>query len=218
MTDLVQLMASLIDSSGKILVEGVMDSVKPVTPEEEALYDSIDFDVNEYKEENKILTGKLLHNDKMSVLMHRWRYPTLSLHGIEGAFSGPGAKTVIPSRVIGKFSLRLVPDQDPNEIERLVKKYLEAKFATLNSPNKLEVRMIHGAKAWLSSPDHPNFEAAAAATEKIYGKKPNYTREGGKHRNCDVFASIEPNNRSSRAIFSDNNRHAIFVNQQVVSH
>lgn len=38
--------------------------------------------------------------------MHRWRYPTLSLHGIEGAFDGAGSKTVIPRRVVGKFSLR----------------------------------------------------------------------------------------------------------------
>jgi acetylornithine deacetylase/succinyl-diaminopimelate desuccinylase-like protein len=52
--------------------------------------------------------------------MHRWRYPSLSLHGIEGAFSGTGAKTVIPASVKGKFSLRLVPDQDSEEIKKLV--------------------------------------------------------------------------------------------------
>jgi acetylornithine deacetylase/succinyl-diaminopimelate desuccinylase-like protein len=39
--------------------------------------------------------------------------------------------------------------------------------------------MIHGAKAWLSSPDHPNYIAAAAAIERVYGCKPDYTREGG---------------------------------------
>jgi acetylornithine deacetylase/succinyl-diaminopimelate desuccinylase-like protein len=39
--------------------------------------------------------------------------------------------------------------------------------------------MIHGAKPWLSSPDHPNYKAAAAAIERVYGCKPDYTREGG---------------------------------------
>jgi acetylornithine deacetylase/succinyl-diaminopimelate desuccinylase-like protein len=39
--------------------------------------------------------------------------------------------------------------------------------------------MIHGAKAWLSDPNHPNYEAAAKAIERVYGSKPDYTREGG---------------------------------------
>ena len=179
MTDLVQLMSSLVDSSGKILVKGVMDDVKPVTPEEEALYEALEFDLDEYKQENRISSGKLLHDDKKALLMARWRYPTLSLHGIEGAFAGAGAKTVIPSKVIGKFSLRLVPDQDPDRIAKVVKEHLEAEFAKLGSPNEMQVNLIHGAKAWLSSPKHPNYEAAATATEKVYGVTPDYTREGG---------------------------------------
>lgn len=130
MTDLVRLLASLVDSQGTILVDGVMDDVKPVTPDEEALYETIEFNLEEYKEENKVksISNKLLHDTKTSLLMARWRFPTLSLHGIEGAFSGGGAKTVIPAKVVGKFSLRLVPDQDPSQIERVVKEHLEKEF------------------------------------------------------------------------------------------
>lgn len=43
----------------------------------------------------------------------------------------------------------------------------------------MKVELYHGAKAWLSSPNHPNYEAAARAIEKVYGAKPDYTREGG---------------------------------------
>ena len=39
--------------------------------------------------------------------------------------------------------------------------------------------MTNGAKAWLSDPKHPNYEAAAKAIEKVYGVSPDYTREGG---------------------------------------
>mmetsp|Transcript_12211 Transcript_12211/g.29096 ORF Transcript_12211/g.29096 Transcript_12211/m.29096 type:complete len:513 (+) Transcript_12211:77-1615(+) len=181
MTDLVRLMGTLVDTNGKILVDGVMDSVKPLTPEEEALYESIEFDIESYKEENKVksVSDKLLYDNKKDLLMHRWRYPTLSLHGIEGAFSGKGAKTVIPAGVKGKFSLRLVPDQDPKHIEKCVTTHLETEFAKLQSPNKLEIEMIHGAVAWLSDPKHPNYQAAARAIEKVYGSGPDYTREGG---------------------------------------
>ena len=45
--------------------------------------------------------GRLMHGqDKVKTLMARWRYPSLSLHGIQGAFADPGAKTVIPRKVI----------------------------------------------------------------------------------------------------------------------
>jgi nonspecific dipeptidase len=88
MTDLVQLMSSLVDSSGKILVPGILDDVAPVTAEEEALYDDIDFDCESYKKENKILSNKLMHENKKDLLMARWRFPTLSLHGIEVCNTG----------------------------------------------------------------------------------------------------------------------------------
>lgn len=52
--------------------------------------------------------------------MHLWRYPSLSIHGVEGAFDKPGAKTVIPGRVTGKFSIRLVPHMNLPVVERQV--------------------------------------------------------------------------------------------------
>jgi acetylornithine deacetylase/succinyl-diaminopimelate desuccinylase-like protein len=52
--------------------------------------------------------------------MHRWRHPSLSLHGIEGAFAEPGSKTVIPKTVIGKFSIRIVPNMEPSVVEKKV--------------------------------------------------------------------------------------------------
>jgi len=111
--------------------------------------------------------------------MHRWRFPSLSLHGIEGAFSGVGAKTVIPGKVIGKFSIRLVPDQDPEEIKELVTKYINQEFSKLGSKNAIKVESLHGAKAWLSDPNHPNYLAGKKAVEKVWKKTPLYTREGG---------------------------------------
>lgn len=131
MTDLVHLMASLVEpGTGKILIDGIMDGVAPVTDKERALYDAIEFDIEEYKDDCKVksVSNKLLNDDKTSLLMGRWRYPSLSLHGIEGAFSNTGAKTVIPSEVVGKFSIRLVPDQDPESIGKLTKDYLEKVF------------------------------------------------------------------------------------------
>jgi len=131
MTDLVHLMASLIEpGTGKILIDGIMDDVAPVTDEERKMYETIEFDLEEYMDDCKVksVSNKLLNDDKTSLLMGRWRFPSLSLHGIEGAFSDTGAKTVIPAKAIGKFSIRLVPGQAPEKIAKLTEAYLTKVF------------------------------------------------------------------------------------------
>ncbi|XP_064635437.1 cytosolic non-specific dipeptidase-like [Lineus longissimus] len=175
--DLIALMGSLVDSKGKILVPGVYDSVKELSEAEAKLYEVIDFDMEDYRKD--IGAPKLIHDKKEHVLQHRWRYPSLSLHGIEGAFSDVGAKTVIPKKVNGKFSVRIVPDQNPAEIERLVKQHLEKVFKERGSPNKLHVEMGHGGKPWVSDFDHPHYLAGRRAVKTVFGVDPDLTREGG---------------------------------------
>ena len=68
-----------------------------------------------------------MHDDGVNTLMGRMRFPSLSIHGIEGAFSAAGSKTVIPAKVSGKFSLRLVPNLTPQNVEPLVRKFLEVR-------------------------------------------------------------------------------------------
>jgi Cys-Gly metallodipeptidase DUG1 len=99
---------------------------------------------------------------------------------VEGAFSGPGAKTVIPAKVIGKFSIRTVPDMDIDETNRCVFKHVEEKFAKLKSKNTLRVYAQHTGKWWVASPKHWNFNAAAKAIEHVWGVEPDFTREGGR--------------------------------------
>lgn len=111
--------------------------------------------------------------------MHRWRNPSLSIHGIEGAFSEFGAKTVIPGKVIGKFSIRIVPNQTPEKVEKTVVDYLEKKWRERGSTNKMKAYMYHGGKPWVSDPKHKNYVAAEKASEYVYKVKPDLTREGG---------------------------------------
>lgn len=178
MIDLAHLFSKLVDTQGNILIPGVLESVRKLTEQENDNYKAIDFDPEIFRKE-VVGANKLIKSDKTACLQHRWRFPSLSIHGVEGAFSGSGSKTVIPKKVIGKFSLRLVPDQDPEEIEKLVRDYLEKEFVKLDSGNSLKVNLHHGAKAWLSSTDHPNYQAAAKAIKSVYGVEPDFTREGG---------------------------------------
>lgn len=177
MTDLIHLMSKLTDEKGNILIPGVWDHVEPFTTDERIELQSIDFDDAAYRDE--IGTSRLRFNDKVNILAHRWRFPCLSVHGIEGAFSDPGSKTVIPRKVIGKFSIRLVPNQDPDDITIKVTNYLNEEFKKLNSPNKMSVHRQKSSRPWIADTNSNNFIAGKLAIKNVYGIQPDMTREGG---------------------------------------
>ncbi|KAG7664781.1 dug1 [[Candida] subhashii] len=177
MTDLIKVMSTLVDVKGKIQIPGVYDMVAPLTEKEDKLYDDIDFSVGELNAASGSETS--LHDNKKDILKHRWRYPSLSLHGIEGAFSGAGAKTVIPAKVVGKFSIRTVPDIDSKTLDQLVFKYINSEFEKLGSPNKFKVELIHDGNYWVSDPFNESFTAASKATQDVWNVVPDFTREGG---------------------------------------
>lgn len=177
MTDLIQVMSKLVTPQGDIMVPGINDLVAPLTDEERKRYESLDYAVDDV--DASAGASIAVSSDISTLLMNRMRYPSLSLHGIEGAFYAAGAKTVIPAKVSGKFSVRLVPDMVPVDVDRLVIDYVRSCFAQLGSKNKIEVESLHSGKPWMADPNHWNYAAAAKATETVYGRKPDYTREGG---------------------------------------
>lgn len=178
MTDLVQLLSTLVDSKGQIKIPGIAEQVAPVTKDEESLYDSIAFTMSNLHE--SLGSTTTIHDTEKPTLMARWRYPSLSVHGVEGAFSAPGAKTVIPAKVIGKFSIRTVPDMDIDKTNEAVYRYVNEQFAKLGSKNNMKVFAQHCGKWWVASPKHWNFSAAAKAVERVWKVQPDFTREGGR--------------------------------------
>lgn len=215
MTDVVRLMGSLVDSSGEILVDGIQDDVTPLSDAERASYQEIDFDLEEYKKDIGVagVTDALLHATPEANLMYRWRYPTLSLHGIEGAFDGAGSKTVIPRKVVGKFSIRIVPAMQPEKVEAQIRAHIEAEWKKLRSKNLMELKVDKASMPWFRSPDGPNFAAAAAATVRVHGVKPCYTREGGSipitlvfEEACDATCVLLPIGASDDGAHSQNEK------------
>lgn len=138
MADMIYLLDQLVDKDCKILIPGIYDEVAPLAPNETDIYNKIEFNIDEYR--SSIGAKSLAHKEqKTQILMHRWRYPSLSIHGIEGAFSEAGQKTVIPGKIVGKFSIRIVPDQEPVKIEKYVVSHLEKKWKERGSPNTMKV-------------------------------------------------------------------------------
>ncbi|KAM8847139.1 cytosolic non-specific dipeptidase [Synchiropus picturatus] len=177
MTDVIGILDTLISPAGKILIPGIREAVAPLSDEEWKMYQDIEFDMENYK--NKIGVSQLMYSNKVDLLAHRWRYPTVSIHGIEGAFSDPGTKTVIPAKVTAKFSIRQVPNMDPAQVKKQVTDYLHSVFAKRKSPNKLKVTMVIGAKPWLAETNHPLYEAGKAAVKRVFNLDADFIREGG---------------------------------------
>ncbi|KAF5279099.1 hypothetical protein FQA39_LY05777 [Lamprigera yunnana] len=175
--DLIYLLNSMKDKHNKITIKNFYNNVLSVDPEEQSLYKDILFDVDEYR--SNIGCTKLLHDDKVDLLINRWTRPSLSIHGIEGAFDESGSKTSIAKRVIGKFSIRFVPNHTAKEVEELVKTHLEEKWNELESPNDFNVSMSGSGETWIEDPTNPNYLAGIRATELVYGVKPDLIRDGG---------------------------------------
>lgn len=150
------------------------------------MYNNLDFSIAELEE---AAGGKIaLSDDKATVLMGRMRNPSLSLHGIVGASSGMEAKTVIPPRVTGKFSIRLVSPQTPDDVKAKVETYLLSEFAKLNTKSVLEPIRMEGGLPWVEDYKHYNYQAAKNATEAVWLKTPDLFREGGTIPVTIIFA------------------------------
>jgi acetylornithine deacetylase/succinyl-diaminopimelate desuccinylase-like protein len=102
--------------------------------------------------------------------------PALTINGISGGYQGPGGKGVIPSRAVAKLSFRLVPDQDPHEVDRLFR----AEVARL-TPRTVQTRVktLVAARPALVDPDQPIIKAAALSYAKGFGTPPALLRSGG---------------------------------------
>nr|XP_025956511.1 beta-Ala-His dipeptidase isoform X1 [Dromaius novaehollandiae]XP_025956512.1 beta-Ala-His dipeptidase isoform X1 [Dromaius novaehollandiae] len=212
MTDLIALLDSLVDPTGHIQIPGIYDNVAALREEERKLYESIEFDLEEHKNNcrvkkflydtkknrltwllNIIILPLVLFDERYSleeILLHLWRYPSLSIHGIEGAFHEPGIKTVIPAKVIGKFSIRQVPHMDLSVVKQQVVEYLENVFSKRNSPNKLKVSMPLGAKPWVADINDPLYIAARRAARTVFREDPDFIRDGSTIPIARMFQTI----------------------------
>ena len=120
-----------------------------------------------------------------STLERSWGRPTLELNGIWGGFSGDGTKTVLPSEAHAKITCRLVADQDPPEIGRLIEQHV-AKHRLPGARVTVTVQ-DSAARPYLMPVDHPGNRAAREVHLQLYGKEPLYVRSGGSIPVCSMF-------------------------------
>jgi len=111
-----------------------------------------------------------------TTLERLWMRPTCEVNGLLSGYTGEGAKTVLPAKAMAKVSCRLVPNQDPEEIERLMRAHVERV-----APKGVTVTVthLHGGRPWRARLDGPLFDAARRALTAAFGREPVITGEGG---------------------------------------
>lgn len=172
---LVRLLAALQDpETRRVTIPGFYDRVRPLSDDERNLIAKIPFDdeIGLHLTGMPALAGEEGYNlaERLSVR------PTLDIHGIAGGFTGKGAKTVIPSKATAKLSMRLVPDQQPDEIARLCEAYLKE---LAPKTVKLDIRTIGTAMPVVIDFNAPAVRAAEQAYQRSFGYNPVYFRSGG---------------------------------------
>ncbi|MFC3812372.1 dipeptidase [Lacihabitans lacunae] len=171
---LTKMIASLHDENGKITVEGFYDKVIELSLEERAALEAAPFNLGEYKKDLDIaeVNGEKGYTTRERAAIR----PTLDVNGIWGGYTGEGSKTVLASKAFAKISMRLVPNQDWNEISDLfTSHFLKIAPKTV----KVKVSKHHGGQPYVTPTDSIGYQAAFKAMEEGYGKTPVPTRGGG---------------------------------------
>jgi acetylornithine deacetylase/succinyl-diaminopimelate desuccinylase-like protein len=172
---LAHILARLRDpQSGRVLVPGFYDDVRPLESWERAEFGKLPFDAEAYR--HGLGVPELRGEEGYSTLERVWARPTCDVNGVWGGYQGPGAKTVLPARGGAKVSMRLVPDQEPRKIAEAFAAHVHA-----SAPRGVvvEVESLHGAPPFLVVPEGPYVEAALQALEDVWGKRALRVREGG---------------------------------------
>ena len=171
---LCEMIASLHDENGRVNIPGFYDKVVELLSAERKAINNAPFDLNEYKKELGI---EEVQGEKSYTTLERTGIrPTLDVNGIWGGYTGEGAKTVLPAKGHAKISMRLVPDQSPQEITDLFTKH----FISI-APKSVKVKVIahHGGEPAVTPTNSKAFKSASKAFEEVWGKTPIPTRDGG---------------------------------------
>ena len=171
---LCRMIAALHDAHGRVTVPGFYDRVRPLDDAERAELARVPFDMGAFHAATGSAGG--WGEEGYSLTERLGARPTLDVNGLWSGWSGPGAKTVLPAVAGAKVSMRLVPDQDPDEIGALFARHVAA-LAPAGA--EVTVRSLHGAWPALVDRNLPAMRAAARAYETAFGRAPVYAREGG---------------------------------------
>jgi acetylornithine deacetylase/succinyl-diaminopimelate desuccinylase-like protein len=170
--ELMQLVSEMYDArTGKVKIKGFYDDVVPPSKRELEDFRNSGFTIRQFKKDH--LFKSIRTEDSIDVMKRIWASPTFEIHGVVGGYTGPGIKTVIPPDAAVKVSCRIVPDQDPKKILRLVKDFVKQRNPDVKV--NAEAAML----PYKAPTEGPLADAVRDAMKFAFGREPVFVREGG---------------------------------------
>ena len=171
---LCRLIADMHDDHGRVTLPGFYNKVREVSEEERQSLSLLGMDEAFYK---RISGVPELSGEKDFTPVERvGTRPTLDVNGIYSGYIQEGAKTIIPAYAMAKISCRLVPDQDPKEIQTSLEEFLQE-----HVPPTIhwELDYLSGAPAYITEDQVPGLKQFESALEETWQAEPLKKREGG---------------------------------------
>ncbi|MDQ2930107.1 MAG: dipeptidase [Gemmatimonadota bacterium] len=171
---LARILATFFDDKGHVAIPGFYDAVRKWDPKVLEGMRALPFDEKDFAKE--VGAPALGGEAGFTTLERLWARPTCEVNGLLSGYTEEGSKTVLPSKAMAKVSCRLVADQSPAEIERLMR----AHIASVTPPGvKVTVQMLHGGQPWSAELEGPLYDAAKRALNAAFGRDPVIIGEGG---------------------------------------
>jgi acetylornithine deacetylase/succinyl-diaminopimelate desuccinylase-like protein len=171
---LVRLLAALVDHQGRIQLPRFYDQVVELSAAEREAIAALPFDEEAFMRQLSVdgLSGEAGY----TTLERRWARPAFDINGLSSGYQGEGAKTVLPASASAKFSFRLVPNQDPQQITAQLHEFLQPLL-----PPGIQMKLIdhHGGPGMVIPLESDYLQAAVDAIETGFGRRPVFMREGG---------------------------------------
>jgi acetylornithine deacetylase/succinyl-diaminopimelate desuccinylase-like protein len=182
---LCQLLGKLRDKNGRVAIPGFYDDVESLTAYERKQFKRLPLKEKEY--EKFLGVPKLFGERGFTAIEQRSARPTFEINGLTSGYQGEGSKTIVPAWARAKITARLVPNQKPTKIIKLVRQYLEK----LCAPTvRMKIETGHGAEPYLVSPTSAQSQAALKALRAAFGREPVLMREGGSIPIVNEFKKI----------------------------
>ena len=181
---LTSILGDLQDADGRVQIPGFYDDIVSPTPDQLAQWEGLGVDERTYLAAIglELKAGERGH----SLLEQLWSRPTAEINGIIGGYTGPGSKTVIPSKASAKLTFRLVPGQEPGKIIKGFKRFVAER---LPQDCSVEYHGSDGSPAVGFDVSAPAFKCAAGALEEEWGKPPVLMGCGGSIPIVESFQS-----------------------------
>src|SRR5262249_59485765 len=109
--------------TGRVKIKGFYNDVRAGTRKELANFVDAGFTTQKFKSAHEL--KKLRFDEPAQVWKAIMALPTCEVHGITGGYQGPGVKTIVPHSAEAKISCRLVPDQEPKKVFKLIRDFVK---------------------------------------------------------------------------------------------